>query len=110
MRRAWAGLVLAAVLLPACGGDDGGAGDVAVVAPAEWAAAVCAEVQDAARDLADALAVIDQLPAEVAADAPLGEHAEPVRDAFLALPEYVDRYRTVVDDTPAPDTADGREL
>ena len=106
MRRAWVGLLAGLVLVPGCGGDDGAADD-AVVPADEWAAAVCAEVQQAAGDLADALAVIDELPAEVEADAPLGADAERLRDAFLALPEYVDRYRTVMEETPAPDTADG---
>jgi hypothetical protein len=95
--------------VPACSGDDGGGDDAdePVVPVAEWATAVCTEVGDAAVDLRQALAVIDELPAEVEADAPLGEHAAPVREAFLALPEYVERYRTVVRDTPAPDVFDG---
>ena len=96
---------MALVLLPACG-DDGG-GDDEVIPTAEWAATVCGEVHAAAADLADALAVIDELPGEVEADAPLGENAERLRDAFLALPDYVETYRTVVEDTPAPDAADG---
>ncbi len=110
MRRAWVGLVAGLVLVPACGGDDGGGADDAVLPAAEWAATVCAEVQGAAGDLADALAVIDELPGEVEADAPLGEDAERLRDAFLALPDYVDRYRSVIEETPAPDTADGVEF
>lgn len=98
-------MLLAVVALPACGGDD--AGSEEVVAPATWVAAVCGEVADAAVDLGAALAVINELPAEVEADAPLGDHADALRDAFAALPDYVERYRTVVEDTPAPDTADG---
>lgn len=106
MRRVGTGLLLALLALPACGGDDGG-GDGEAVAPDAWATTVCAEVGDAAVDLRRALAVIDELPDEVAADAPLGDQARPVREAFLALPVYVERYRSVVEDTPAPDTADG---
>ena len=98
-------MVLAALAVPACGGDVG-AGDE-TVAPEAWVAAVCGEVADAAVDLGAALAVIDQLPGEVEANAPLGEHADDLRDAFLALPAYVDRYRAIVEDTPAPDTPDG---
>lgn len=98
-------MLLAVVALPSCGGDD--AGSEEVVAPAAWVAAVCGEVADAAVDLGAALAVINELPAEVEADAPLGDHADALRDAFAALPEYVERYRTVIEDTPAPDTADG---
>jgi hypothetical protein len=107
MRGAWVAVVLTLAVLPACGGDDGGGADDEVVPTAEWAATVCGEVQDAVGELADALAVIDQLPEDVEVDAPLGEHADAVKAAFLALPEYVDRYRAVVDDTPAPDTDDG---
>jgi hypothetical protein len=99
-------LLLVVVALPACGGDDAG-GDERV-APAAWVTAVCGEVADAAVDLGAALAVINELPAEVEADAPLGDHADALRDAFAALPEYVDRYRAVVEETPAPDTADGQ--
>jgi hypothetical protein len=99
------GLLLVAV---ACS-DDGGADDE-VVAPADWASTVCPAVGAAAGELRQALVVIDELPDEVEADAPLGDHAETVRDAFLALPTYVDAYRTVVEDTPAPDTADGAEF
>jgi len=98
-------VVLAVVAAPACGGDDG-AGDE-TVAPEAWVAAVCDEVAGAAVDLGAALAVIDRLPGEVAVDAPLGEHADDLRDAFSALPAYVDRYLAVVEDTPAPDTPDG---
>jgi hypothetical protein len=105
MGRAWVGLVVALLALPACGGDDGG--DEETAATSEWAATVCAEVQDAAVELADALAVIDELPDEVEGDAPLGENAAPVREAFLALPEYVERYGRVIRETPAPDTPDG---
>lgn len=105
VRRAWIGLLLAVVALPACGGDDGG-GDEAT-APEAWVAAVCGEVADAAVDLGSALAVINELPGQVEADAPLGEHADDLREAFVALPDYVDRYRAVVEDTPAPATPDG---
>ena len=91
--------------LPACGGDDGSGEET--TAPDAWVAAVCGEVADAAVDLGAALAVIDELPGEVEADASLGEHADDLRDAFAALPDYVDRYRSVVEDTPAPDTPDG---
>ena len=108
MRRAQTGLVLGLVLvvvaLPGCGGD--GAGEQ-TVAPADWVASVCGEVADAAVDLEVALAVINELPGEIRADAPLGDHADDLRDAFLALPDYLERYRTVVEDTPAPDTPDG---
>ena len=97
------------LLLAACG-DDGGAGDDEVVAPADWASTVCPAVGEAASDLRRALAVIDELPDEVEADAPLGDHARPVREAFLALPDYVDAYRDIVRATPAPDTADGTEF
>ena len=90
--------------LPVCGGDDDGG---ATVAPDAWVAAVCGEVAGATADLGAALAVIDELPGEVEPDAPLGDHADGLRDAFLALPDYVERYRDVVADTPAPDTADG---
>jgi hypothetical protein len=99
--------VVAGLLLLAACGDDGGAADEEAVAPADWASTVCPAVGQAAGELGRALAVIDQLPDEVEADAPLGDHARPVREAFLALPTYVDAYRTVVEDTPAPDTADG---
>ena len=109
VRRAWTGVVAGVLLLAACG-DDGGAADDEVVAPADWASTVCPAVGEAAGRLREALAVIDELPDEVAADAPLGDHALPVREAFLALPTYVDAYRTVVEDTPAPDTADGAEF
>ncbi|MET1049924.1 MAG: hypothetical protein ABWZ55_09870 [Acidimicrobiales bacterium] len=105
MRKAWWGLVVALAALPACGGDDGGRGER--VAPDEWVSVVCAEVAGATADLGAALAVIDGLPAEVEPDAALGEHADTLREAFLALPDFVERYRHVVADTPAPDTADG---
>lgn len=105
VRRAWIGLLLAVVVLPACGGDDGGSDET--VAPPAWVAAVCGEVADAAVDLEAALAVINELPGQVEADAPLGDHAEDLREAFAALPDYVERYRSVVADTPAPDTPDG---
>lgn len=95
---------MALLALPACGG---GSGDDETVAPAAWVAAVCGEVAGATADLGAALAVIDELPGEVEPDAPLGEHAEALREAFLALPDYVERYREVVEATPAPDTADG---
>lgn len=98
-------MVLALVSLPACGGDDG-AGDETIATEA-WVATVCGEVADAAVDLVAALAVIDELPAEIEADAPLGDHADDLREAFAALPAYVERYRSVVEDTPAPDTPDG---
>lgn len=98
-------MLLAAVALPACGGDDG-AGDE-TIAPEAWVATVCGEVADAAVDLVAALAVIDELPGEVEADTPLGEQAADLRAAFAALPTYVERYRSVVEDTPAPDTPDG---
>jgi hypothetical protein len=95
-------------LLPACSGDDGGDDTSAdVVPPAEWATTVCTAVGEAAGQLQRALRVIDDLPDEVEADAPLGDEARPVRNAFLALPGYVERYRTVIDETPAPDTPDG---
>jgi hypothetical protein len=102
-------MALLALALPACGGDDGAgdAGSDEVIAARAWATAVCAEVGDAAADLQQALAVIEQLPDQVEADAPLGDQAGPVRNAFLALPEYVLRYQQVVEETPAPDTADG---
>jgi hypothetical protein len=99
-------VVLIALALPACGGDDGAASDEVIPAP-EWATMVCTEVGEAAGELQHALAVIDQLPDQVEADAPLGDQARPVRNAFLALPAYVERYQTVVEETPAPDTADG---
>ncbi len=98
-------MVLAVVALPACGGDGGPADET--VTPAAWVAAVCGEVADGGVDLGAALAVINELPDEVEADAPLGRHADALRDAFAALPVYVDRYRSVVEDTPAPDTPDG---
>ncbi len=101
-------MLLAIVALPACGAEDGA--DDETVAPAAWVAAVCGEVADAAVDLGSALAVIDELPGEVEADAPLGDHADDLREAFAALPAYVDRYRSVVEDTPAPDTRDGAAL
>jgi hypothetical protein len=94
-------------LLVLAGCSDGGGGADEVVAPAEWARAVCATVGEASGELRQALSVIDELPADVEADAPLGDQARAVRNAFLALPEYVDAYRSVVEDTPAPDTADG---
>lgn len=90
--------------LPACGGDDGSG---QTVSPDEWVAAVCGEVAEATVDLGTALAVIDELPGEVEPDAPLGEYAAALREAFLALPDYVEAYQDVVADTPAPDTADG---
>ena len=93
------------VAVPACGGDDGAAEEA--VAPDAWVAVVCGEVARAAVDLEAALAVIDELPDEVAADAPLGDHADDLRGAFLALPAYVGRFRAVVEDTPPPATADG---
>jgi hypothetical protein len=99
-------MAVAGLLLAACGDDGGSADDERVPAP-EWASAVCSTVGEAAGELRRALAVIDQLPDEVEADAPLGDHAGPVRDAFLALPTYVEAYRDVVEATPAPDTADG---
>lgn len=98
-------MVLALVSLPACGGDDG-AGDETIATEA-WLATVCGEVADAALDLGAALAVINELPGEVDADAPLGDLAEDLSAAFAALPDYVDRYRSVVQDTPVPDTPDG---
>ena len=94
------------LLLVACG-DDGDAGDDEAIPPEEWASTVCPAVAEAAGELRQALAVIDQLPDEVEADAALGDHARPVRNAFLALPTYVDAYQRVVRATPAPDTADG---
>lgn len=97
--------MVALVVLPACGGDDGGSGEP--VAPDVWVATVCDEVAGATADLGAALAVIDELPGEVEPDAPLGEQADALREAFLALPDFVERYRDVVADTPAPDTADG---
>ena len=93
------------VAVPACGGDDGAAEEA--VAPDAWVAVVCGEVARAAVDLEAALAVTDELPDEVAADAPLGDHADDLRGAFLALPGYVGRFRAVVEDTPPPATADG---
>ncbi len=92
------------VVLPCCGGDDGGD---ETVSAGEWVAAVCGEVEDAVGDLEVALAVIDELPTDVEADAPLGDQARELRRAFLALPDYVGRYLAVVEATPAPDTADG---
>jgi hypothetical protein len=77
------------------------------VAPDVWVSAVCREVAGATADLGAALAVIDELPGEVEPDAPLGEQADALREAFLALPDFVERYRDVVADTPPPDTADG---
>ncbi len=75
--------------------------------PEAWVAAVCGEVADAAVDLGAALAVINDLPGQVEADAALGDAAADLRDAFIALPDYVGRFRAVVEDTPAPDTPDG---
>jgi len=96
------GLVVAG--LTACGGGD----DPATVPPDEWAATVCAAVGEAVGGLEEALGVIDQLPDDVAADDPLGAgQAAILRDAFAALPVYVDEYLAVVEATPAPDTADG---
>jgi hypothetical protein len=110
VRRLWIGAVLCVAALPSCGSsDDAGTGDTAeVIPPAAWAEAVCTEVGAAAEDLEAALAVIDELPVEVEADAPLGDVAGPLRDAFLSLPTYIDRYRTVVESTSAPDTPDGQ--
>jgi len=105
VRRAWIGLLVVVATLPACGGDDGG-GEEAVT-PEAWVAAVCGEVADAAVDLGAALAVINDLPGQVEADAALGDDAADLRDAFIALPDYVGRFRAVVEDTPAPDTPDG---
>jgi hypothetical protein len=98
-------VLLAIAALPACGAEDGTEDET--VAPAAWVAVVCGEVADAAVDLGAALAVIDELPGEVEADAPLGDHADDLQEAFAALPVYVDRYRSVVEDAPAPDTRDG---
>ena len=95
------------VVLPGCG-DDGAGGEP--VEAAAWAVAVCAEVGAAAVELDEALAVIDELPGQVDADAPLGDQAEPLREAFRALPDYVDRFRAVVEATPAPATPDGAEF
>lgn len=86
-----------------CGGDE----PAETVAPAEWAATVCHAVGAATEDLAEAVAIIDRLPAEVAADAALGDQADDLRRAFAALPSYVARYLDVVEVTPVPDTADG---
>ncbi len=90
--------------LAACGDGGGGEEDVS---PAAWVEAVCGEVGAAVGDLETALAVIDELPTDVEADAPLGERAADLREAFLALPVYVERYLAVVEETPAPGTADG---
>jgi hypothetical protein len=108
VRRLWWGWVTVVIVaLPGCGEDGSGAEPVEA---AEWAAVVCAEVGAAAVDLAEALDVINQLPGQVDADAPLGEQAEPLREAFLALPDYVDRFRAVVEATPAPATPDGTKF
>lgn len=102
MRRA---LVVLLVVLAACGGDDGE--EAEEVPPADWVAAVCGEVGAAVGDLEEALAVIDELPTDIPADAPLGERAAGLREAFLALPTYVERYLAVVEATGVPATADG---
>lgn len=98
-------LALGVGLVPACG-DDGDAGPT--VATDEWATTVCTAVGEAVGGLEEALGVIDQLSADIAADDPLGpEQAAILREAFAALPVYVDDYLAVVEATPAPDTADG---
>ena len=106
-RIGWLAALPAVLTLVSCSGDGGGGDVPEAVAVSDWAAAVCAEVGEAAVDLRAALAVIDELPAEVEADAALGDQAGPVRDAFLALPAYVERYRAVVEGTGPPDIADG---
>jgi hypothetical protein len=104
VRRSILGLAVALLLLAACGGgdqaDDG-------LPPDEWVARLCAEVGDATGDLESALAVIDQLPTELDADAPLGDRLDALQRAFASLPTYVERYLTVVEDSPPPATADG---
>jgi hypothetical protein len=96
-------LVLGLSVATACGGGDGGRSGP----PEDWAVTVCGEVAGALGDLETALAVIEELPTDVAADAPLGGRARDLRLAFLALPEYIERYLAVVEATPAPDTPDG---
>lgn len=110
--RAIASLLAALlVLVAACGGDgDEGlpdADDADGVSVGEWAASVCGALRPAVGDLAGALAVIDELPAEVDPGAPLGDRIDDLETAFAALPAYTQVYVEAVRDTPVPSIADG---
>ncbi len=98
------------LLIAGCGGDSGDdSGDEqgGDVAPEAWVETICSGLQAPVTDLAEALAVINDLPAEVDPDQPLGERLGDLKQAFAALPTYLDRYLELVETTPPPDIPDG---
>jgi hypothetical protein len=96
------------VAVTGCGGDDGG-GDEAADAPApeEWVAEVCGGLRAPAASLAQRLATISDLPAELDPDEPLGDRLGTLQDAFAALPIYLTHYADLVEVAGAPDMPDG---